>query len=420
MKNLSIGVKLIIGYFVILLLLSASGFLSVINIANIGSQIDLYGNYTVPNAEHIRVMQVSMRAILHELAEAVIATDQNDVKLSIDAAGEYGKDVLAELDAYEANQRNTDRAADLQTIRELIAKAAATRATLSELLLSDSESNHNTALSLYLNQYKPVISQALTILDTFAATAMDNADVQHAEALRIVSLARTEIIILCVVSLGMTVVIILVTRRSLLVPIKEIMGAYEEISRGNLNAQIKYESNDEIGRMAKLIQRTNAMQSVVLGDVIDKLVKISQGDLQAKVEVEYPGDFMILKDAIEKTTSALNKIMRTINTTSEQVSAGASQVAGGAQALAAGSTEQASSVEELNASVVLIAEQAAENEANVKRANNFVEQADEGVAASNEHMQQLSAAMAEIGSASNQIASITKVIEDIAFQTNIL
>ena len=35
-------------------------------------------------------------------------------------------------------------------------------------------------------------------------------------------------------------------------------------------------------------------------------------------------------------------------------------------------------------------------------------------------MQQLMLAMAEIGSASNQIATITKVIEDIAFQTNIL
>ena len=38
----------------------------------------------------------------------------------------------------------------------------------------------------------------------------------------------------------------------------------------------------------------------------------------------------------------------------------------------------------------------------------------------NEHMGQLTDAMVEISSASSQIASITKVIEDIAFQTNIL
>ena len=420
MKNLSIGMKLIVGYAIVLLLFSASGILSVINIANIGTQIDLYGQYTVPNADHIRVMQVGMRGIMHELAEALIATDQSDIKLAVDQAGEYGKDVLAELNEYEANQRNTDRAADIQTFRELITKAAATRVTLSELLQNDSKSNHNAALSLYLDEYKPVVSQAITILDTFSATAMDRAVQQRMEATSIVALSRMEIIILCLVSLSITVVVIFVTRRSLLAPIKEIVGAYEEISRGSMNAQIKYESKDEIGQMAKLIQRTNAMQGALLGDVIDKFVKISQGDLQAKVEVEYPGDYIVLKDSIEKTIAALNQIMQTINTAAEQVSTGASQVSSGAQALAAGSTEQASSVEELNASVVIIAEHAAKNDTNVKIANNFVEQADEGVAASNDHMHQLSAAMEEIGSASGQIANITKVIEDIAFQTNIL
>jgi methyl-accepting chemotaxis protein len=49
-----------------------------------------------------------------------------------------------------------------------------------------------------------------------------------------------------------------------------------------------------------------------------------------------------------------------------------------------------------------------------------VGQAVEGVNLSNEHMGQLTEAMREIGVSSSQITSITKVIEDIAFQTNIL
>jgi len=49
-----------------------------------------------------------------------------------------------------------------------------------------------------------------------------------------------------------------------------------------------------------------------------------------------------------------------------------------------------------------------------------VEQAGNGVEIGNEHMGQLTEAMMEINSASSQIANITKVIEDIAFQTNIL
>ncbi|GGG05924.1 hypothetical protein [Paenibacillus aceti] len=56
------------------------------------------------------------------------------------------------------------------------------------------------------------------------------------------------------------------------------------------------------------------------------------------------------------------------------VSIGADQVSSGAQALAVGSTEQASAVEELNASISRVAEQAVENSASVRMATQYVEQ----------------------------------------------
>ena len=49
-----------------------------------------------------------------------------------------------------------------------------------------------------------------------------------------------------------------------------------------------------------------------------------------------------------------------------------------------------------------------------------MEQASVGVNDGNDRMEQLSEAMAEISATSDQIANITKVVEDIAFQTNIL
>jgi methyl-accepting chemotaxis protein len=50
----------------------------------------------------------------------------------------------------------------------------------------------------------------------------------------------------------------------------------------------------------------------------------------------------------------------------------------------------------------------------------YVTQAGNGVNKSYAHMEQLKKAMDNMDSASAQIASITKVIDDIAFQTNIL
>ena len=61
-----------------------------------------------------------------------------------------------------------------------------------------------------------------------------------------------------------------------------------------------------------------------------------------------------------------------------------------------------------------------DNLSNIQQAVGYVNQVGHHIETSNAHMQELSQAMAEISTSSNQIASITKVIEDIAFQTNIL
>ncbi len=420
MKNLSITLKLVVGFGIVLILLLTSGVLSVVNINGIGQQIELYGRYTVPNAEHVRVMQVNMQAILHELMEAILAKDTQAARESLDLAGIYGKETVSALDAYKSNQRNSDRDADIERFRTIITEAAAIRGKIAEFVLSRLDANLDQAMSLFMDEYMPRLDQAIGVLNTFSTTAMERATVQRAEAEADKSSAMTMIIVFGVASFLITLIVIFLIRKSILDPVNEIVDVYGEISKGNMQAEIKYEGRDEIGKMAELIRSANKLQGGILGDVIGKFTRISQGDLQLRVELEYPGDFAVLKKTIENTVSTLNHTMLTINVAAEQVSTGADQVASGAHALASGSAEQASSVEELTVSMSKIAEQATENSSNVKAATQYVEQAGAGVNAGNEHMKQLTEAMTDIGAASNQIVNITKVIEDIAFQTNIL
>ena len=264
------------------------------------------------------------------------------------------------------------------------------------------------------------MEKATAILTGFSDTAEKRAQQQEQDARAAVQFAWIVLAVCGAAAILLTIVLIIVIRKSIITPIKEIMKAYEEITRGNLQTEINYESHDELGQMVKLIQKSNAQLTVMLEDVIEKFTSISQGDLQLQVDLDYPGDFKALKLCIEETVSALNRTMQVINTAAEQVSTGAAQVSSGAQALASGSAEQASSVEELTASVGQIAEQAAGSLDNIRVASQYVKESGEGIKAGNEHMQQLMEAMADINTASTEIANITRVIEDIAFQTNIL
>lgn len=199
-----------------------------------------------------------------------------------------------------------------------------------------------------------------------------------------------------------------------------ITGAAEKLAKGDLDAEIHIKGHNEMARMASALNAAISLIGRYIQDISHKLELMSQGDMRISVDIDYIGDFAAIKEAMINTAAALNHTLLTINSAAQQVSLGADQVSGGAQALASGSSEQASSVEELSASITMIAGQAEENSANVKMAASYVEQAVAGVSAGNEHMAQLTAAMEDIRIASAQINNITKVIEDIAFQTNIL
>lgn len=420
MKNLSISRKLITGFGTILVMLLITIGVAILSVNRINEQIHSYAKYTLPNSTSIWVLRRNDVSIQRDMYRALNETDSSKITELFEKAQQDCDSRMSELDKYAANQRDTSRDDQIAQLRELWTESGQIRMKIAELAKSHTEANVQQAKAMLENSYLPIADQATEILVGFTTTADERAVRQEQDAVATVQFALIALTVCGAVAVVLAVLMTVIIRKSILTPVNEIVGAYGEIAKGNMKTAIKYESRDELGQMTKLIQQTNAMQGAIVEDVIDKFAKISHGDLQLRVDLDYPGDFAVLKREIEDTVSALNNTMHNINTAAEQVATGSDQVSSGAQALAAGSTEQAASVEELAASVDTIAKQAEDNLAAITSASSAVDQAGTGVNAGNERMGQLSQAMTDISSASNQIASITKVIEDIAFQTNIL
>ncbi len=96
------------------------------------------------------------------------------------------------------------------------------------------------------------------------------------------------------------------------------------------------------------------------------------------------------------------------------------QVASTAQDLANGASEQASSLEETSAALEEVSSMSKGNAENAEKANQLMAQTNEVVGQAQSVMKQTTDAMGKISEASTQISKIIKVIEEIAFQTNLL
>lgn len=227
-------------------------------------------------------------------------------------------------------------------------------------------------------------------------------------------------VILGILSLIISGILVLRITERITKPIKLVVDSIEKLSKGDLDLFLKAERNDEIGLIADKVHEMSLKFKEIIHDISRYLHEISDGNMAVGSECIYPGNFEEIRNSMETIASKLNLTILTIRDSADQVNSGAEQMSSSAQILASGATEQAATVEELNASIASVTEQADQNVKFVEVASNYVLDAESGIKNSNEYMQKLNSAMQEIGDSSAKISSITKVIEDIAFQTNIL
>ena len=171
---------------------------------------------------------------------------------------------------------------------------------------------------------------------------------------------------------------------------------------------------DEVGEMFRgvdsLIEYINECRG--------ELQLVAAGDLTVDVNIRSEKD--LLSKSLKDMVDGLHTMFSEIASTSEQVSTGALQIASGAQTLAQGSTEQAATIEQLSAATVEISEKTKANAKKADTASELAKSIKEYAEKGNRRMDEMVEAVNEIHAASESISNVIKVIDDIAFQTNIL
>ncbi|MCL2189405.1 MAG: methyl-accepting chemotaxis protein [Defluviitaleaceae bacterium] len=202
----------------------------------------------------------------------------------------------------------------------------------------------------------------------------------------------------------------------------------EGLSKGILDFTFAPEPHDEDTAAAaaayKQIGDTLSHAISVIKSYVDeinvKLTGIAQGDLTVRIDREYIGDFVSIKDSINNISSSLHKTMAEISSASVQVLTGAKQIATSATDLANGASQQASSIEELNATIDVISQQTQKNAGSAADASVLSEKSTQNAKDGNKDMQKMLDAMVEIKKSSTDISRINSVIQEISFQTNLL
>ena len=166
----------------------------------------------------------------------------------------------------------------------------------------------------------------------------------------------------------------------------------------------------------------NKVVSIISGLSKDML-KISSGDISFDIADKFLNmndEWGDIAKSCEKILNNLNKVVLTVKNSAHQVSAAANQVLAGNNDLSNRTEAQASSLEETAASMNQMAGNIMESTESVSESTSMVLDAKEFLDKAGSIVEESVRKMDDVHQASSKIMDITKLIEDIAFQTNIL
>lgn len=262
----------------------------------------------------------------------------------------------------------------------------------------------------YYGYYMPVSDFATgeVIGMVFAGQPTEEVDSYIRTRINFIIIVAVAIFILCMVAATF------VTKRRFLAPIKKLQEVARLLAEGDINQEIKRETDDEFGDLTQ--DFANMIENI--GNQAHIAEKVAEGDLT--VTCRPASDRDVMGKAIKKMVNDNNRNLTVIRDAAARMASGANEVASASNSLAQGTTEQASAIEEITASIEEIANGAKINADDANKANELVQNTKQGAIRGNEQMKQMINAMEAINESSENISKIMKVIDDIAFQTNIL
>jgi len=201
----------------------------------------------------------------------------------------------------------------------------------------------------------------------------------------------------------------------------EVETIIRDASRGVLDTRldaIKYD-----GFIGSIAAGMNTMLDAIvepMTEVKRVVASLAEGDLSARMEGNFEGEFSQLDNSLQVAMLKLDEIVGEIRNASGSIASGAEEISKGNGTLSTRTESQAASLEETAASMEEMTATVRQNADNAQQANKLAENAKLLAEQGGEISTKVVHSMSEISNSSTQISEIIGVIDEIAFQTNLL
>ncbi|MDO8772860.1 MAG: methyl-accepting chemotaxis protein [Burkholderiaceae bacterium] len=364
-KNMKIGVRLGLGFGLVLVLLSVIAFIGITRLAAANAAVDDIVNNKGTKVELLQVGLAGVNDIGIGARDLVLATTADARQASKEQVLK-GRATIGK--AWDTLKPTLDQPKGKEMMQQILEAREQFIAAQNQVIKLVDENKIEEARLAVATEFRKVAveyRERVNALMKFQGDQMDEAVKSAAEQYQ---QARTLMLTLTVAAFLLGAGIAFWVTRSITKPLGEAVGVANQLAAGDLTATIEVTSRDETGQLLQAMQNLVGKLSSIIGEV--------RGSADA------------------------------LSSASEEISATA-------QSISQATSEQAASVEETSASIEQMSASINQNTDNAKVTDGMASQAAKQAIAGGEAVKGTVSAM-------KSIAGKIGIIDDIAYQTNLL
>lgn len=360
LKNLKLSKKLILGLGIMVAISAAMMITAIVYLHDIGGLVNkLYQSPFTVSTQSI-MLQKEIQNMGREIRGMVLYEDPSYLD-SVLASGSRAKGNLALVEKRFLGDQQLIQ--DMyKNLDEIEVKGKEIKQLIADGKIEEAKRSADVDFRLVMNSGIDISQEIVDFALNKALEFNEDAGISSVNATAMMSVL---LVVMVVLYAGITTALSRAVRR----PISQIAEAAEKLAAGDLNIEIAYHSNDELGTLAEMFREMSGSMKAVIRDIDQQLGAMSDGDFTVTPQAEYTGDYSSIKSALVNIRKSLSNTLNEINLSADQVFSGSAQVSDSAQMLSEGAAEQAGSIEELASAINEISFQVQETAANMEAAH---------------------------------------------------
>lgn len=417
-KNLSISKKLKKVLVVAIIIISTITVATGVGLMYLKGQLESFVETEYASEISIQETATSILTLARDIRDAYIRAENGENISSYDQnVKKYVNEITNELEYVYNINKDPEIARELENFGNNISKWINIG---NEILTAINNKDMAKANKLILNDCPEVldviIEQVSLIGDKISTNVQD--DIQGTT--RYIGIVMIIIIVIIIIGLILITKVVQAIIESISNPVEEIKAAALEMAKGNYDLEIEYTSEDEIGVLADCMREMILFTKDNISNITEVLNKFAEGNFDVEIEDNYIGEFIEIKESLEKIVDSINNTFYDIKIVTEQVKDGSEQVASTAQVISEGAINQAGIIQELMAAIGQINEKVKVSTEQANSTNVLTIELGNQIELNNEKMNEMVTAMNKIEESSRNIKSIINTIYSISEQTNLL